>query len=329
MSLGRLDTPWQRVCTSAAGAPEPAGVQRVDLRGQAGLEGVEPSPQLAHTAGGDDGAGDIQRGDSHATKPASALVGSVNEPCEHGIEHMFDCQLTNREFPAPSKHLLRDLSADQVACPPMSDVAVEAPSASPDGESVFRVVGLAVVVGLVVGMATSPAQGWLSDATRSLSNSAGPWSLAAFARRPSLAAACPRGAARLDHAGDVRARIRDRVGTARHPERHVDRRVLDRRRPPGRAAIGIAAAWTKGSTSQWRIGAGYGVVAGALIGEAVYGLTQIRDTTEPAYWVLEALCGVAVIVFVAVRHPHLSSVASMLAVASAAAVVVYLAAISV
>ena len=38
-------------------------VQRVDLRGQAGLEGVEPSPQLAHTAGGDDGAGDIQRGD--------------------------------------------------------------------------------------------------------------------------------------------------------------------------------------------------------------------------------------------------------------------------
>ena len=91
--------------------------------------------------------------------------------------------------------------------------------------------------------------------------------------------------------------------------------------------LGIAAAWTR-SSSQWRIGAGYGVVAGVLIGEAVYGLTQIRDTTEPVYWVLAASCGVAVIVFVAARHPHLSSVASTLAVASAAAVVVHLAAIS-
>ena len=209
----------------------------------------------------------------------------------------------------------------------MSDVAVEAPSASPDGESVFRVVGLAVVVGLVVGMATSPAQGWLTDATRSLSNSAGPWSLAAFvvaraSRRPALAALLASITLATCELGYVIAsELRDIPSATSTVVFWITAALLAG--PP----LGIAAAWTR-SSSQWRIGAGYGVVAGVLIGEAVYGLTQIRDTTEPVYWVLEALCGVAVIVFVAVRHPHLSSVASTLAVASAAAVVVYLAAIS-
>ena len=51
----------------------------------------------------------------------------------------------------------------------------------------FRVVGVGTLTGLVVGLLTSPLQGWLPDSVQSLANSAGPWSLVAFlvARRAS------------------------------------------------------------------------------------------------------------------------------------------------
>jgi hypothetical protein len=39
---------------------------------------------------------------------------------------------------------------------------------------------LAVAIGLAVGALTAYGQGWLGDATTSLANSAGPWSVAAF-----------------------------------------------------------------------------------------------------------------------------------------------------
>ena len=67
------------------------------------------------------------------------------------------------------------------------------------------------------------------------------------------------------------------------------------------APLGVAAAWTR--HGQWWFGASAGpaVLAGVLIGEPIYALSTIADTTTPAYWVGELLAGVRVVVLACVR----------------------------
>ncbi|MDO8403102.1 MAG: DUF6518 family protein [Pseudomonas sp.] len=137
-------------------------------------------------------------------------------------------------------------------------------------------VGLAagLAVGLVIGALTAYGQGWLGDETSSLANSAGPWSVAAF-----LVA-------------------------------HYNRRLV-----PGIIAavltlacceIGyVLATEVRGGTNAtstivlWLTAA---VLGGVLLGEGTYGWTNVADTTDWRYWMVETVIGAVVVAYATARN---------------------------
>ena len=160
---------------------------------------------------------------------------------------------------------------------------------------------IAVTVGFLVGAFTAYAEGWLSDGVGSLANSAGPWSLAAFlvamlTRRPAIAASwavlvlasCEVGYA-------IATEVRGGSNASSTVVFWLTAAVL------AGMPLGVAAAWTR--QGDWWFGASTGpaVLAGVLIGEPIYALSTIADTTTPAYWVGELLTGVAVVALASVR----------------------------
>ncbi len=162
---------------------------------------------------------------------------------------------------------------------------------------------VAVVVGLVVGALTAYAQGWLSDGLGSLANSAGPWSLAAFVvamlvrdRQPVVAAvwavvvlaSCEFGYA-------IATEIRGDSNATSTMVFWLTAALIAG--PP----LGVGGAWAR--QDDWWFGASTGpaVLAGVLIGEPIYALTTIADTTTPVYWVAELAVGVTVVVLACVR----------------------------
>lgn len=65
-----------------------------------------------------------------------------------------------------------------------------------------------------------------------------------------------------------------------------------------------AAVWTMGQPRQtppamWRRGLAVGYWPGIAVGEAAHGLTRIADTTPTAYWWCQAVLGVAVLAWLA------------------------------
>ncbi len=65
--------------------------------------------------------------------------------------------------------------------------------------------------------------------------------------------------------------------------------------------LGLSAHWIK--TSHGYLAAvGAGVVSGVLIGEGVYGLSFIADTTYPPYWMGEIVVGLLLLGYVVVRR---------------------------
>lgn len=166
---------------------------------------------------------------------------------------------------------------------------------------VGAVAGLAaaVVVGVAVGALTTYAQGWLSDATSSLANSAGSWSLAAFLvarynRRmltAVLAAMLTLACCELGYA--IATNIRGGSNSTSTIAFWLAAAVLAG--PP----LGIAGAWSTGSGL--RRGVGFAVIGGVLIGEGLYGWTTVADTTDWRYWAAELLVGVVIAAVTAAR----------------------------
>lgn len=182
------------------------------------------------------------------------------------------------------------------------------------------VVGLAVavVVGVGVGALTAYGQGWLSDATTSLVNSAGPWSVAAFLvarynRRvvtAVIAATLTLTFCELGYAAATEIR-----GGATATSTIVFWLTGALIAGP---AIGIAGAW---STQQGRRrGVGFGVLGGVLVGEGLYGWTTVADTTDWRYWAIELLAGLVIVSVAATRRPSgrhtLSTIASAIVTAA-------------
>ncbi|APU17569.1 DUF6518 family protein [Actinoalloteichus fjordicus] len=58
--------------------------------------------------------------------------------------------------------------------------------------------------------------------------------------------------------------------------------------------VGIATAWLR-SSSQLRAAAGAALLSGIGIGEGVYGLTQVAETTSPVYWIVITVAGAALL----------------------------------
>lgn len=148
---------------------------------------------------------------------------------------------------------------------------------------------VAVAAGLVLGMLTAYGQGWLPHSVGSLANSAGSWSLAAFL----LGLLAP---------GRISGVL---CGFATLAGLLVGYVVTDELR--GYAATGLLVFWGVASVvagpmlglgAQWLrrsrrslAALGAGAMSGVLVGEGVYGLLYVADTTYPPYWWGEIVAG--------------------------------------
>lgn len=65
--------------------------------------------------------------------------------------------------------------------------------------------------------------------------------------------------------------------------------------------VGIATSWLRSGAS-WRMAAGTALLSGIGLGEAVYGLTVVADTTSPVYWSLIALVALALLAVMLIRR---------------------------
>lgn len=184
-------------------------------------------------------------------------------------------------------------------------------------------IGWAVAVGagLVVGAFTAYGQGWLSDSTSSLANSAGSWSLVAFlvARynqrlvRAVVAAMLTLASCELGYV--LATDFRGGSNSSSTIAFWMVAAVLAG--PP----LGVAGSWaTKGGL---RRSLGFAVIGGVLIGEGVYGWTTVADTTDWRYWAVETAIGAAIVVVFAMRSRWPRHTLVTVAAAAATALVVF------
>jgi len=184
-------------------------------------------------------------------------------------------------------------------------------------------VGAAVGVsaGLIIGALTAYAQGWLSDATTSLANSAGPWALVAFvvarynARVPRAVVAAMLTLACCELGYALATVVR---GGSNSNSTVVFWLVAAALAGP---PLGLAGAWA--THHDLRGGLGFGAVGGVLIGEGLYGWTTVADTTDWRYWAVELLVGVAIVVLLAAHRGWPRATPVVVAVAALAAGVVF------
>lgn len=158
--------------------------------------------------------------------------------------------------------------------------------------------GIVAVVGLFLGVLTAYAQEWLPEDLGSLANSSGVWALVAFAL--ALLATGPRTAAIHGCVALLALLVGYVLGTNARGFASGTALVVFW----GAAAIvvgpalGLAAHWVK-SKAGLAAAAGTGVMSGILIGEGLYGLAYLADTTFPPYWWGEAVVGVVLLCGVA------------------------------
>jgi hypothetical protein len=187
---------------------------------------------------------------------------------------------------------------------------------------------IAVAAGLAVGVLTAVAQRWIGDSLRSLANSAGPWSLAAFvvARRLRSGAAGAMAAAVTLAMCEIGYVIANNVRGVPNSKSTVAFWLLAAAfaGPP----LGIAAVWSRGF-DPFRRGAGFGVPSGVLVGEGLYGLARLTGSTSAAYWSVEVGLGVVALAVVNERARSWRIAVSSTAVAVLTALVVYTAATTV
>lgn len=200
-------------------------------------------------------------------------------------------------------------------------------SAPIDRPSVANAVLVGLAAGLLVGALTSPLQGWLGDSVSSLANSAGTWSLVAFlvARRApnamvgALVAAVTLAMCEFGYV--LATAVRGGSNSTSTMAFWIVAAALAG--PP----LGVAALWSRGC-HPLRHGAGFGVISGVLFGEGIYGLVKISDTTDWRYWSAEIAVAAGIVGLVALRNRSVSVIGSCIAMAGAAAAVVYIAAVS-
>jgi hypothetical protein len=178
-----------------------------------------------------------------------------------------------------------------------------------------------VIVGLLalaLGVLTAYAQGWLPLETASLANSSGSWALVAFllallAPGAFSAAACGVVALAALLAGYV-------VGAGIRGYASGTGLIVFW----GLAAVlvgpflGLGARWVR-SGRRTLAALGVGGMSGVLVGEGIYGLAYVADTTYPPYWWGEIAVGLALLCAIAalrLRRPR----PIVLAAASSAAV---------
>jgi hypothetical protein len=64
--------------------------------------------------------------------------------------------------------------------------------------------------------------------------------------------------------------------------------------------VGVAASWLRAAGVRAALGGA--LLAGIGVGECVYGLTVVGDTTSPVYWTLIGVAGLALVAGLLVRR---------------------------
>ena len=164
-----------------------------------------------------------------------------------------------------------------------------------------RLLAVTVVVGLLLGAASAVGQQLASDAWRPVVNSAGSWTLVAFVAatltRRSAAGAVVAGVALLSLlagygiASEVRGYA---VGAAL---------VLFW----GAASITVGPVIGAAASHVWRgedriAAISVSLMSGVLVGEGVYGLTIVSNTTEPHWWITSIVIGAILLAVVLIRR---------------------------
>lgn len=156
------------------------------------------------------------------------------------------------------------------------------------------------IAGLIIGALTAYAQGWLPPQVSSLANSAGSWSLAAFLLV--LVALDPWRGAFLGFVALITmlfgyvaaAAVRGYPAATSTVTFWVVAALV------AGPVLGIAAVWVQ-EYKPWKVAVGIAVISGLLVGEAIYGLMFIADTTYPPYWYGELAVGLLILLVGFVR----------------------------
>jgi hypothetical protein len=176
---------------------------------------------------------------------------------------------------------------------------------------VVRSLAVVLVTGFVLGVLTSFGQRFLPDEVSSFANSSGSWSLVAFL----LALRAPRlGVALVGGALALWALLAGYLVASELRGFAASSWLVAFWGAAGLVAgplLGLAAWWSRyGSAAQGGLGAG--ALAGVLVGEGVYGLTVVGDTTAPEYWWGQVGVGVLVAVVATWWHRSTTTLATAL-----------------
>ncbi|QHC58855.1 DUF6518 family protein [Rathayibacter sp. VKM Ac-2760] len=185
-----------------------------------------------------------------------------------------------------------------------------------------RAVLVALVGGLVLGGLTSFLQGALPHPVNSFANSSGGWSMLVFALiRVGRARPVPSALLGLLTFWALLEGY-DLVTAARgfgYSLPFTD--VFWLLAVPAGPILGAAAALTLHGSTPWRVLA-VAPLSGVLIGEGIWALGAVADTTSPVYWWLEIVLGAVFLVLAVLRRrPRILVALAAVAVTAAAAVV--------
>lgn len=188
--------------------------------------------------------------------------------------------------------------------------------------SSIRGAAVSAVAGFAIGVLTSFGQGFLPGTLSSVANSAGSWSLAAFGlalaladRRPARGAVIGAIALAAMLAGYVAASaVRGIPSSAFTILFWTAAAVVVG------PVVGVGGAWVRSGEPR-RAAVGIAPIAGILIGEGVYGLTTIADTTSSVYWTISLVVGAALVLASAgrLRAPRWIALAAVATVVVAVA----------
>lgn len=163
-------------------------------------------------------------------------------------------------------------------------------------------VPVVTAVAGLLGAATSWGQLVLPEALTSLANSAGGWALVAFGlvwwarSRPLPAAALGLLAFSLLHAGyAVASASRGLVWSLDPGNFWVGAGLV------AGPLVGLGASWARRRRDELA-GVGVAGLSGLLVGEGVYGLTVVADTTSPVYWTFSVLAGLVFLGWATLRR---------------------------
>lgn len=160
---------------------------------------------------------------------------------------------------------------------------------------------IVLVTAALWGGLTSFGQEYLPDELRSLANASGPWFSVVMASivvaRPRLGLAIILGALGLiamNEAYGVVSRSRGfPYGGGLTSIWNLIAVVVG-------PVAGIAATWLR-SSRPVLVALGAAAPASVFLGESLYGLTAVSDTTSPVFWSIELAAGIALVVVAAIR----------------------------